>query len=210
VSLSRQRCRRGNPPTTTTILGGDQRTFIGKTRGVHPGRRTVGLPAGVNWLHHPDPQHGETILQALSGITNVSNIAHVIQLAVAPVFLLTGVGAILSVLVNRLGRVVDRFRALEYGLPEVRESALAAAQTEMSTLSRRARMIHWAIGLCTGCALLVCVVIGTLFVGSMIEAEMPGTIAMLFIAAMLSLVAGLLCFLREIALATGGIHVMPR
>lgn len=49
-------------------------------------------------------------MQALSGINDV---AHVIQLAVAPVFLLTGVGAILSVLVNRLGRVVDRFRVLE-------------------------------------------------------------------------------------------------
>ena len=146
-------------------------------------------------------------MQALSGITNV---AHVIQLAVAPVFLLTGVGAILSVLVNRLGRVVDRFRALESKLTEARDDALATAQTEMATLARRARMIHWAIGLCTGCALLVCMVIATLFIGSITEVEMPGTIAMLFITAMLLLVSGLLCFLREIALATGSVHVMPR
>ncbi len=146
-------------------------------------------------------------MQALSGITTV---AHVIQLAVAPVFLLTGVGAILSVLVNRLGRVVDRFRALERGLPEAGTDALATAQTEMSILEHRARMIHWAIGFCTGCALLVCIVIATLFVGAITAAEMPGTIATLFITAMLLLVAGLLCFLREIALATGSIHVTLR
>jgi hypothetical protein len=142
-----------------------------------------------------------------SGITDV---AHVIQLAVAPVFLLTGVGAILSVLVNRLGRVVDRFRTLESKLPEMNDTARPSVQDEMGNLSRRARMIHWAIGLCTGCALLVCIVIATLFVGSITHVEMPAVIASLFILAMLTLVAGLLCFLREIALATGRIHVVPR
>ncbi|MDP2171012.1 MAG: DUF2721 domain-containing protein [Rhodocyclaceae bacterium] len=146
-------------------------------------------------------------MQALSGINDV---AHVIQLAVAPVFLLTGVGAILSVLVNRLGRVVDRFRVLEQNLPAVSEAALASLQIEMANLARRARMIHWAIGLCTGCALLVCMVIATLFIGSITAVEMPAVIAILFILAMLTLVAGLVFFLREIALAKGSIHVIPR
>lgn len=146
-------------------------------------------------------------MQALSGITDV---AHVIQLAVAPVFLLTGVGAILAVLVNRLGRVVDRFRALESNLPAVQDDAQSSVQVEMSILARRARMIHWAIGLCTGCALLVCMVIATLFIGSITAVQLPGVIAMLFILAMLSLVGGLLCFVREIALGTGNIHVVPR
>jgi hypothetical protein len=146
------------------------------------------------------------MVEALSGIPDV---AHVIQLAVAPVFLLTGVGAILAVLVNRLGRVVDRFRALERGLQELQGPALSSAQDEMNVLSRRARMVHWAIGLCTGCALLVCIVIATLFIGTITAIKTPVTIATLFILAMLSLVAGLLCFLREIALATGKIHVVP-
>lgn len=146
-------------------------------------------------------------MQTLSGITSV---AHVIQLAVAPVFLLTGVAAILSVLINRLGRVVDRFRTLEIKLPDAHEGALDTAQTEMARLASRARLIHWAIGLCTGCALLVCVVIATLFVGSITGAEVGNIIAALFITAMLLLVVGLLCFLREIALATGNIHVVPR
>lgn len=146
-------------------------------------------------------------MQLFTGITDV---AHVIQLAVAPVFLLTGVGAILSVLVNRLGRVVDRFRTLERLQGEMAGTAKEAVQSEMDNLSRRARMIHWAIGLCTGCALLVCIVIATLFIGSITRIEMPNAIAGLFVLAMLSLVVGLLCFLREIALATGGIHVVPR
>lgn len=145
---------------------------------------------------------------AMQEITSISAVAHVIQLAVAPVFLLTGVGAILSVLVNRLGRVVDRFRTLE-------RLALAGEQAEtrefeMRILTRRARMIHWAIGLCTGCALLICVVIATLFVGSLTGADISGIVAGLFILAMLCLVAGLVCFLREIALATSSIHVVLR
>lgn len=146
-------------------------------------------------------------MQALSGITDV---AHVIQLAVAPVFLLTGVGAILSVLVNRLSRVVDRFRTLDEGYASLQDIAISGVEVEMGILSRRARMIHWAIGLCTTCALMVCIVIATLFVGSITAVEMPAAIATLFIFAMLSLVAGLLCFLREIALAKGSIHVVPR
>jgi hypothetical protein len=137
----------------------------------------------------------------------ISTVAHVIQLAVAPVFLLTGVGAILAVLINRLARVVDRFRALEHGLPGSESNEVAPTQTEMLILTRRARLIHWAISLCTICALFVCVVIATLFIGSMIGVDLSGTIALLFVAAMLALIAGLLSFLREISLATGSIHV---
>jgi hypothetical protein len=146
------------------------------------------------------------MMQALPGITNI---AHVIQLAVAPVFLLTGVGAILSVLVNRLGRVVDRFRVLESIQPTAGDTANASVAAEMEVLKRRARMVHWAIGFCTSSALLVCMVIATLFVGSITEIETPGIIATLFIAAMLALVVGLLFFLREIALAKGSIHTVP-
>ncbi len=146
-------------------------------------------------------------MQDPSAIVSVS---HVIQLAVAPVFLLTGVGAILSVLINRLARVVDRFRALECELLKAQETATGAIRDEMSLLSQRARMIHWAIGLCTSCALFVCLVIGLLFLGAMIDMRLSTPISILFIVAMLALVAGLLCFLREITLARGSIHVVPR
>jgi hypothetical protein len=145
----------------------------------------------------------------LQSLTDITDVAHVIQLAVAPVFLLTGVGAILTVLVNRLARVVDRFRTLEKLLPAAGDDARSSAEAEMATLEIRARMVHWAIGLCTSSALFVCIVIATLFVGSITGVKTPGIIAVLFIAAMLALVVGLLCFLREIALAKGSIHVVP-
>lgn len=143
-------------------------------------------------------------------ITNITTVAHVIQLAVAPVFLLTGIGAILAVLINRLARVVDRFRVLERSLLETRKRRHAAEKAEMARLSRRSRLIHWAISLCTIAALLICVVIASLFVGSVLSMDLSGTIASLFIGAMLALIAGLLSFLREISLATGGIHVARR
>lgn len=146
----------------------------------------------------------------MQSAASVTTVAHVIQLAVAPVFLLTGVGAILAVLINRLARVVDRFRVLERLLPAAGNDERAALDIEMAILSRRARLIHWAISLCTVCALLICIVIATLFIGSVMGADLSGTIAVLFIAAMLALIAGLLFFLREITLATGGIHVVGR
>lgn len=140
----------------------------------------------------------------------IVGVSHVIQLAVAPVFLLTGVGAILSVLINRLARVVDRFRVLECERPKVGDAVLAALQDEMNLLNRRARMIHWAIGLCTICALLVCIVIATLFLSSVVGIDLSTAISVLFILSMLALVLGLLFFLREITLARSSIHVIRR
>ena len=137
---------------------------------------------------------------------NVSMVAHVIQQAVAPVFLMTGVGAILSVLINRLARIVDRYRSLN----DSKEYDRTSRKKEMETLSRRAALIHWAISLCTICALFICIVIAALFVGSETGMDPSQVISILFIAAMLALIAGLLCFLREIALATGKIEVHER
>ena len=131
----------------------------------------------------------------------ITNVVHVIQVAVAPVFLLTGVGAVLSVLVARLGRIVDRIRVLN-----ARLAATAAADPELLNLSSRARLIHWAISLCTLCALLVCTVIATLFIGALANVSASGLIAVLFIAAMLTLIAGLMCFLGEIYLAADRLY----
>jgi len=140
-------------------------------------------------------------------VASISSVSHVIQLAVAPVFLLSGVGAILAVLINRLGRIVDRYRSLESGKHKVNADAASVAEIEMVILSRRARLIHWAISLCTVGALFICIVIATLFVGSMLHVGVSEAIALMFVGAMLALIAGLLSFLREITLATGSIHV---
>lgn len=140
-------------------------------------------------------------------VASITSVSHVIQLAVAPVFLLSGVGAILAVLINRLGRIVDRYRFLENGKLRAEEDAAVMANIEMAILSRRARLIHWAISLCTVGALFICIVIATLFIGSMMHVGVSQAIALMFVGAMLALIAGLLSFLREIALATGSIHV---
>lgn len=141
---------------------------------------------------------------------SITTVSHVIQLAVAPVFLLSGVGAILAVLINRLSRIIDRYRLLEKGILGAGASAATVEHIEMAILSRRARLIHWAISLCTIGALLICVVIATLFIGSMLSVGVSQAIALMFVAAMLALIAGLLSFLREITLATGSIHVNKR
>lgn len=146
----------------------------------------------------------------LHATSDVTGLAHVIQLAVAPVFLLTGVAGLLSVLVNRLARVVDRFRVLHGSLPELQGEAFQAAEREMAVLGRRTWLIHRAIALCTGSALLVCMVIATLFISALIRLEVSMIIATQFILAMISLMSGLLFFLREIYLSTGQIHVLPR
>lgn len=131
-------------------------------------------------------------------LDNIPTVAHAIQQAVAPVFLLTGIGAILSVLANRLGRVVDRFRLLT----ELKEGT-EQHRAEMSILSRRARWNHWAISLCTVSALCICLSIAALFIGAELRVDLSNAVSLLFVAAMLALICGLLCFLREIALATG-------
>ena len=128
---------------------------------------------------------------------NLSTVAHVIQMAVAPVFLLTGVGAILSVLTGRLGRLVDRFRVLTETVSE-----LPAIQArELNILTVRARWVHWAITLCTASALFVAIVIGALFVGAVANIDPSRIVSFLFIIAMTSLIIGLGCFLREISLS---------
>jgi hypothetical protein len=134
----------------------------------------------------------------------VTTVAHVIQLAVAPVFLLTGVGTLLNVMANRLSRIIDRFRVLEKMAPAADE--LISHQDEMKILAHRERVIYWAISLSTTSALLICVVIATLFVGSVMGVQLTSAIALLFIVAMFALIGGLLSFLREIYIATGSIH----
>ncbi|WP_333875579.1 DUF2721 domain-containing protein, partial [Methylobacter sp.] len=124
------------------------------------------------------------------------------------VFLLTGVAAILSVLTNRLGRIIDRSRFLNSGsLPTVK--ANQAIQAELKSLRLRARLIHWAIGLCTTCLLLICSVVAVLFLGSFFALDMEAVIASLFVAAMFCLIMALLNFICEIYLATAHIRGVP-
>jgi hypothetical protein len=137
----------------------------------------------------------------MQSATDVTTVAHVIQLAVAPVFLLTGIGAILNVITNRLARIVDRSRVLGNSDKQIKP----AQEEEMAMLTRRTRWVHWAVSLCTISALLICIVIAALFVGSVTGFDPFHTVSLLFILAMFTLISGLLCLLREIFLVTGNL-----
>lgn len=137
----------------------------------------------------------------------VSAVAGLIQLAIAPVFLVAGIGAILNVLANRLARVVDRVRTLERGLPGFAPDERGRARTELRTLSRRMRLVNWAITCCTASALFVCLVVADLFVTALIDLGSGRPIAALFVLAMALLIAGLLLFLLEIRLAARSLRV---
>lgn len=117
-------------------------------------------------------------------MSEVSAVARVIQLAVAPVFLLSGIGAMLAVMTNRLSRVIDRARALEGRLDGGTPAAVVALQGELAILSRRAKLVSRAITLCTTTALLICTVIAVLFLSAFVRFDTSIPIALLFIAAM--------------------------
>ncbi len=137
----------------------------------------------------------------------VTDISHAIELAVAPVFLLAGISGMLSVLTIRIGRIVDRARLLDEQLATAQDKDRRAIDDEHRVLSRRARLANWSISLCTVCALLICTVIVTLFVGTYLGLDVAGAIAWLFIASMIALISGLLIFLREIYLATSSLRI---
>lgn len=111
-------------------------------------------------------------------------VAQVIQLAVAPVFLLSGIGAILVVMTNRLGRIIDRARVLEERLDRVSPELFATLRADLTILSRRAKLISAAITLCTTTALLICTVIAVLFLSASLHFNATVPVTILFVAAM--------------------------
>jgi hypothetical protein len=143
----------------------------------------------------------------MTGSTPVSTIAHFIQLSIAPVFLLAGVGAIMNVLATRLARVVDRVRRLEEDFAGSCPEAQRLARSELGLLARRMKLVNGSITLCTASALFVCLVVAILFVGGLADINMGRPIALLFILAMALLVGGLVLFLMEVRMAARTLRV---
>ncbi|MDO8651848.1 MAG: DUF2721 domain-containing protein [Undibacterium sp.] len=133
----------------------------------------------------------------------LGDISHIIQLAIAPVFLLTGVGTNLTVLTNRLARIIDRSRVVERllqtdGEAEKRPMLLE----ELNELYERSHLINRAITLSTSCGLLICLVIATLFLGDATGLGLDKSIAALFVGGILALIGSFIYFMREIFVAT--------
>jgi hypothetical protein len=131
----------------------------------------------------------------------VSAIAHQIQLAVAPVFLLAGIGSFLNVMAGRLSRTVDRARDLERAFASLDAEPLRLATAELYILDRRMTLANLAISACTGAAFFVCVLVAMLFVTNLADVGFGRPIAWLFVIAMVLLILGLLLFLMEVRLA---------
>jgi len=153
-------------------------------------------------------------IQMLAGYTVQSvDIAHLIQIALTPIFLISAIGVTLNVLTSRLARIVDRARAMEDRL--LGAARLSAELTldgrdlheKLGVLARRARWINAAITLITISALFIALVVVMLFVNAFLRWDLAAFIACMFILSMLSLAAALLAFLIEVRIATNTLRI---
>ncbi len=149
----------------------------------------------------------DLLLRSVNQPNTTANVAHIIQLAVAPVFLLTGIGSLLNVFAGRLSRVIDRARRLEAEIPALNDRDREMALAELVILDQRMAVIHWAINGVVAGALFVCLVVALLFVADLVSLEFGRPIAIMFIAAMAFLIAGLVLFMIEVSIATRSVRV---
>ena len=137
----------------------------------------------------------------MSDTNQLADITRTIQLAVAPVFLLSSMGTTLSVLTTRLSRIIDRARVLESRFKTLEPEEQGHARLELDTLSRRAHLIQRALTTGVGAALLVCMLIIVAFVGYLTESNLGWVVAGLFIVAMGLFAFALVSFMREAVLS---------
>jgi hypothetical protein len=139
---------------------------------------------------------------------NGGDIAHLIQVALTPIFLISAIGVTLSVLTNRLSRIVDRARAMEEILrrPDHAHDG-RDLHGALEVLARRARFINAAITLITVSALFIALVVVMLFVNAFLRWDLSAFIASMFILSMLSLAAALTAFLIEVRIATNSLRI---
>jgi len=139
----------------------------------------------------------------------VTDVAHAMQLALGPVFLLNGVGVMLAMMTTRLARIVDRARGLEMRLPVAGEDELREINRVFAVTSHRARLMNRAITLATVAALLVAATVALLFAAAFVTFPTGPTIAVLFVICMAALVGSLWCFLVEVRVATEALRFGP-
>jgi hypothetical protein len=142
--------------------------------------------------------------------SHLTDISRVIQLAVAPVFLLTAIATMINALNVRLGRIVDRRRVVQERLGSVASAEGEAARQEIRMLVRRSALVYYAIFCAVLSALLVCMVVAGAFLGALLGVDLARSVAALFIASMAAMIAALGLFLREVFLAVrSGTHKQP-
>jgi len=138
---------------------------------------------------------------------SVSTVAEIVRLALAPVFLLSGIGAFLNVLASRLARIVDRSRDIEPWLLASRGTEHDRWVNDLKVLDRRMSLINWATGLAVTSAVLTCLVVVLLFAANLIRTHLGTEIAWLFMASMLTVGASFAVFLLETTVAARAVRV---
>ncbi len=131
----------------------------------------------------------------------LDDIAHTIQLAMAPCFLLTAIGAILNMLTGRLGRIVDRSRWIENNFTAKDDPRHVHQVQQLRWIDERMRHANRALVLCTLSAVLICVVIAGLFTAVLFDLKLAQPIAIIFVIAMMQLIVGLGIFLYEVRIS---------
>ena len=142
----------------------------------------------------------------LSTAVTLNDVGHAIQLALAPVFLLTGIAGILNVMTGRLARIIDRGRQLAEGAAP-QDHEMTHLDLELRSLETRRHLASKAITACTLSALLVCMVVTALFVEALVGLKLDLLVGLLFACSTLGLVVGLAYFLREVHLATKTVRI---
>ncbi|MEA1072785.1 DUF2721 domain-containing protein [Sphingomonas sp. LY29] len=148
-----------------------------------------------------------TVPPLLPPTPELTHLAQIIQLAVAPVFLLAGLGAFLNVCVGRLARIVDRARGLEPRIFASRGVEHDRLLGEVRILDKRIRVVNAAIFSSVLAALLISAVVVLLFVAFLTGSRVGTAIALLFIASMICTASGFAIFLHETRLGTRSVRI---
>ncbi len=139
---------------------------------------------------------------------HILDVSRVIQLAVAPVFLLTAISTMINAMNARLGRIVDRRRLVQDRLKEMNEAEAEKSLLELRALEYRSHLAYLGILFSVLAAFLVCLVVAGAFVGALISVDLAKTVAITFILAMCSMIVSLGMFLREVYLGvSSGAHI---
>ena len=131
-------------------------------------------------------------------IPSVAQLIPVLQTAIGPMILISGIGLLLLTMTNRLGRAIDRTRALVGGLSNTAEAKREKTVAQLRILWDRARMIRLAIALASISALAAAILIIVLFTTALLQMESAWIIVTLFMVSLVSLIVSLVIFIRDI------------
>jgi uncharacterized protein DUF2721 len=137
----------------------------------------------------------------------VAAVADIVRLAVAPVFLLSGIAAFINVCASRLSRIVDRSRQIEPLLLQSRGADHDRWLGELTVVDRRMSLVGWAISLSVLSAVLICAVVVLLFSASLTRLHVAAAIAWLFIGSIVAIGVGFAIFLVETRVGSRAVRV---